>query len=502
MQWLRDRLGIIAGASERAALAARADPRQRLYLVPGFAGLGAPYWAPQARGALIGLTADCGPAEIARAALEAVGYQTRDLVEAMAADTGMRRAALRVDGGMAASDWTMQFLADILPAEVERPASVETTAWGAAYVAGLMRGVYPDPEARPRGGGPRAGLRRKWRQPSARSVMPAGVARSPACLPRRRPDPRRKPMTRMEEWPSLPLAEWRETCATLHLWTQVVGKIRLAQAPPVNHWWQVPLYVTSRGLTTSPIPYGGAQLSDRFRFHRSSPGDRASDGAMTGLRAAAARGRRFLCRGDAPAARARSRHPDLDDAGRNPRSDPVRATTATTPPTTPNTPTASGGCWRRPTGSLPCSAARFLGKASPVHFFWGSFDLAVTRFSGRRGAAASGRAQHRRPGHPRGLFARGQQLRFLAGRRRVASSRSFMPTPIRSRPGFAEAAASARPRPITAREFGEFILPYEAGAAGARPRPGLARFPADHLRGRRRSGPSGTAPALERGAAT
>jgi len=129
-----------------ASLAARADPQQRLYLVPGFAGLGAPYWSPHARGGLIGLTAECGLPEIARAALEAVGYQTRDLIEAMMADAGIAVDALRVDGGMAASDWTMQFLADILPANVERPASVETTAWGAAYVAGLTRGLYPDPE--------------------------------------------------------------------------------------------------------------------------------------------------------------------------------------------------------------------------------------------------------------------------------------------------------------------------------------------------------------------
>jgi glycerol kinase len=146
VQWLRDRLGAIANAAEVASLAARADPQQRLYLVPGFAGLGAPYWSPHARGGLLGLTAGCGLPEIARAALEAVGYQTRDLVEAMVADAGIPVDALRVDGGMAASDWTMQFLADILPARVERPASVETTAWGAAYVAGLTRGLYPDPE--------------------------------------------------------------------------------------------------------------------------------------------------------------------------------------------------------------------------------------------------------------------------------------------------------------------------------------------------------------------
>ncbi|HEY1299009.1 MAG TPA: glycerol kinase GlpK [Stellaceae bacterium] len=146
VQWLRDRLGVISAAPEAGDLAARADPRQRVYFVPALAGLGAPHWAPRARGAVTGLTADSGAAEIARAALEAVGYQTRDLLEAMAADAGTEIIALRVDGGMAASDWTMQFLADILPAVVERPAVIETTAWGAAYAAGLFQGIYPDPE--------------------------------------------------------------------------------------------------------------------------------------------------------------------------------------------------------------------------------------------------------------------------------------------------------------------------------------------------------------------
>jgi glycerol kinase len=145
VKWLRDQVGAIGTAAEAEALAARADPLQRLYLVPGFAGLGAPYWAPGARGALIGLTAECGLPEIARATLEAVGYQTRDLVDAMAADAGLSVASLRVDGGMAASNWTMQFIANILPAVVERPVSVETTAWGAAYVAGLSHGLYPEP---------------------------------------------------------------------------------------------------------------------------------------------------------------------------------------------------------------------------------------------------------------------------------------------------------------------------------------------------------------------
>jgi glycerol kinase len=146
VQWLRDRLRAVAAAPETQALAERADPRQRLYFVPAFAGLGAPYWSAEARGSLSGLTAECGLPEIARATLEAVAYQTRDLIAAMAADCGLPIETLRVDGGMAASDWTMQFLADILPARVERPESLETTAWGAAYIAGLARGVCPPPD--------------------------------------------------------------------------------------------------------------------------------------------------------------------------------------------------------------------------------------------------------------------------------------------------------------------------------------------------------------------
>jgi len=146
VQWLRDRLRAVAAAPETQTLAERADPRQRLYFVPAFAGLGAPYWSAEARGSLSGLTAECGLPEIARATLEAAAYQTRDLIAAMAADCGLPIDRLRVDGGMAASDWTMQFLADILPAQVERPASIETTPWGAAYVAGLMRGVCAGPD--------------------------------------------------------------------------------------------------------------------------------------------------------------------------------------------------------------------------------------------------------------------------------------------------------------------------------------------------------------------
>jgi glycerol kinase len=146
VQWLRDGLRIIGRASEVDALALKADPAEQVYLVPAFVGLGAPYWDAQARGALYGLTRNCGPAEIARAALEAVGYQTRNLLEAMRADwPASADTVLRVDGGMTASDVTMQFLADIIAAPVDRPAVMETTALGAAYLAGLQAGVCPEP---------------------------------------------------------------------------------------------------------------------------------------------------------------------------------------------------------------------------------------------------------------------------------------------------------------------------------------------------------------------
>jgi glycerol kinase len=146
VQWLRDGLKIITAASEADTLAARADPAEQVYLVPAFVGLGAPYWDPQARAAIFGLTRNSGAAELARAALEAVGYQTRDLLAAMTADWALadRSTVLRVDGGMTASAATMQFLADILAVPVDRPVVMETTALGAAYLAGRAAGLCPD----------------------------------------------------------------------------------------------------------------------------------------------------------------------------------------------------------------------------------------------------------------------------------------------------------------------------------------------------------------------
>ena len=144
VQWLRDGLKIIREAKETHPLAETADPAQELVLVPAFVGLGAPYWNPDCRGAIYGLTRNSGPAEFAKAALESVGFQTLDLLEAMRADmAGSGDAVLRVDGGMSASDWAMQFLADIIGAPVDRPEVLETTALGAAWLAGMAAGVYP-----------------------------------------------------------------------------------------------------------------------------------------------------------------------------------------------------------------------------------------------------------------------------------------------------------------------------------------------------------------------
>ncbi|NQV99911.1 MAG: glycerol kinase GlpK [Rhodospirillales bacterium] len=148
VQWLRDGLGVLQTAAEAGPMAAAADPHQQVYLVPAFTGLGAPYWDADARGALFGLTRSTGPNELARAALEAVCYQTRDLLDAMQADwrgAPANQTVLRVDGGMVASDWTMQFLSDMLAAPVDRPQVLETTALGAAYLAGMRAGFYPAP---------------------------------------------------------------------------------------------------------------------------------------------------------------------------------------------------------------------------------------------------------------------------------------------------------------------------------------------------------------------
>ncbi len=185
IKWLRDGLKVIDSAAATAALAARLPDDHGVYLVPAFVGLGAPYWEPGARGLICGLTLDASAAHLARAALESVAYQTHDLTAAMARDGAHRAEAIRVDGGMAANDWFCQFLADILDARVERPVELETTALGAAFLAGLAAGVWKDldsvaatwqkaaefspsmPAAR------RAQLIAGWRDAIARTLLPA-----------------------------------------------------------------------------------------------------------------------------------------------------------------------------------------------------------------------------------------------------------------------------------------------------------------------------------------
>ena len=146
---MRDGLKIINDAAQTGAMTDKADDEQNIYLVPAFTGLGAPYWDADARGAVFGMTRNTGPNELARAALQAVCYQTCDLLNAMHADwpaaqSGGGQTVLRVDGGMVASDWTMQYLADMLDAPVDRPIILETTALGVAWLAGSRAGVWPD----------------------------------------------------------------------------------------------------------------------------------------------------------------------------------------------------------------------------------------------------------------------------------------------------------------------------------------------------------------------
>ncbi|HYB11388.1 MAG TPA: glycerol kinase GlpK [Alphaproteobacteria bacterium] len=142
IQWLRDKLGLIGTASESQAFAESLPDNRDVYLVPAFTGLGAPYWDPDARAAIVGLSRDSGTAELVRAALEAVAYQTHDLMTAMAADGAARPVALRVDGGMVRNDWMLQFLSDVLDLPVARPVVGETTSLGAAYLAGMYCGFY------------------------------------------------------------------------------------------------------------------------------------------------------------------------------------------------------------------------------------------------------------------------------------------------------------------------------------------------------------------------
>ncbi len=273
-------------------------------------------------------------------------------------------------------------------------------------------------------------------------------------------------MTEAEEWPSLAFPEWRETCATLHMWTQVIGKIRLAQAPLINHWWQVPLYVTSRGLTTSPVPYGLRTFQIDFDFIDHRLIIRTSDGATDGC-----------------ALRPMSVADFYGDIMQRLKALGLDIRIWTTPVEIPDPirfeqdrqhgaydPDYANRFWRvlvQADRVFTAFRAGFLGKASPVHFFWGSFDLAVTRFSGRRA-----------PPHPGAPNVADKITREAYSHE--CSSCGFWPggagleQPIFYSYAYAEPAgfkeAPVRPpAAYYAKDFGEFILPYDEVRQSAAP---------------------------------
>jgi hypothetical protein len=278
---------------------------------------------------------------------------------------------------------------------------------------------------------------------------------------------------RADPWPSLPLADWRETYATLHLWTQIVGKIRLARATPINHWWQVPLYVTSRGLTTSPIPDGGRSFQIDFDFVDHRLLIATSDGAMES----------FPLQPLSPAEFYREIMGRLRALGIELRIWPVPVEM---PDPIPFEQNRVHGAYERDHAHrfwrllvqadrvLTAFRGRFVGKVSPVHFFWGSFDLAVTRFSGRAAPVHPGAPNVADRVTREAYCEEVSSCGFWPGgpgmEQPVFYSYAY-PTP----PGFAEAPV----RPDAAffsRELGEFLLPYDAVRRSASPDDTLLDF--------------------------
>ncbi|MGH7062991.1 MAG: DUF5996 family protein [Stellaceae bacterium] len=280
-------------------------------------------------------------------------------------------------------------------------------------------------------------------------------------------------MTETDAWPSLPFAAWRDTCATLHMWTQVIGKFRLAQAPSINHWWQVPLYLTSRGLTTSPMPYGTRTFQIDFDFIAHRLSIQTSNGRADGFPLQPLTVADFYrevggrLRALGLDIRVWTMPVEVADPVRFEDDRAHRAYDAD----------YANRFWRvlvQADRVLTAFRGGFIGKASPVHFFWGSFDLAVTRFSGRRA-----------PLHP-GAPNMSDRITREAYSHEVSSC-GFWPggagfdQPIfysyayPQPPGFAEAAV----RPPAAsynRELGEFILPYQSVCEAAAPDAMLREF--------------------------
>ncbi|HET7617012.1 MAG TPA: DUF5996 family protein [Vicinamibacterales bacterium] len=284
---------------------------------------------------------------------------------------------------------------------------------------------------------------------------------------------RHSPLTRAEIWPDLPFASWRDTYATLHMWTQIVGKIRMAQSPMINHWWQVPLYVTARGLTTSPMPCGPRTFQIDFDFIEHVLVIETSDG----------RKQQLPLRPMSVADFYQSLVAALHDAGIDVRIWTTPVEVESTVPFDRDRehasydPDAVNRFWRvlvQAERVFTAFRARFIGKVSPVHFFWGSFDLAVTRFSGRAA-----------PPHPGGGLHVADWVTREAYSHEV-SSLGFWPGSDACGPVFYSYAypepagyKTARVEPEGASynaAMGEFLLPYERVARAEDPDETLLAF--------------------------
>ena len=292
---------------------------------------------------------------------------------------------------------------------------------------------------------------------------------------------------RRPAWPELDYPAWRATATTLQLWTQIVGKVRLALTPWLNHGWHVPLYVTARGLGTSPMPRRRHRSRSSSISSRTGCVIRTSDGGERGRRARADAGRGVLRASCMAALRgARGRGRDRRDAERGRR---LRSRSPRTTAHAAYDAEAAHAFWRALVQAdrvFKLFRTGFLGKASPVHFFWGSFDLAVTRFSGRRAPLHPGGV----PGLPDAVTREAyshevQQRRLLARQRRRVRTPRSIPTPIRSR----RASATRRVAPAGARSSegaGRIRPALRGGAQARRSRRGAAALSADDLRGRGR----------------
>ena len=283
------------------------------------------------------------------------------------------------------------------------------------------------------------------------------------------PEPQPAPSAEDLAWPSLPLAEWEPTRATLHMWTQIVGKVRLALAPRVNHWWSVVLYVNSRGLTTSAMPYGERAFEIQFDFLKHVLEIKVSDGSMRTLalapRSVADFYREFM---DALASLGvRMKIWPMPVEIPNPiRFDEDRVHNSYNP-------AHAQRFWR----ALVCVdsvfgefRAHFIGKSSPVHFFWGSFDLAVTRFSGRRAPERAGADKMTREAYSHEVISVG----FWPGNEGVIDA-AFYAYAVPEPTGFS--AATIRPTAaFYDKKMSEYFLPYENVRRSADPRATLLEF--------------------------